>query len=433
MRIVALVAGVVLTLAGLPSVASAEPEDPLRYPAGSSANRANGRAFDTCAAPSLSALRAWDGTSSYRTVNVYFGGINRACRQFNLSTSWVREATAMGWKLLPTYVGYQPSCVFGSKGLQFTATTAALRGVSDGRDAVSAASALGLRPGSALYADIEHYDRRDAACRTAVRRYVSAWTKTLHDSGYLAGVYVHQRSGLRDLSDTYYSSHYARPDAVWMARWDNDPSLTGWPTAPNWHWAYRARIKQYRGDHFESHGGVRINIDSNSINAPVATVAQRYRVTSRTGLNSRSGPSTSYPIVGGYSSGSRVSVICQTRGQKIDGTRVWNRLANGSWVTDRYVATPNSTGFSKAIPRCTYPGQVTASALNARTGPGISYSKKGSPLPRGALAYVVCQDSGSKVETSRVWNKLIDGRWVSDYYVANRSNRGFSAPIPRCP
>lgn len=433
MRVVALVAGVVLIVAGLPSVAAADPEDTVEYPAGSSATRAHGRAFDTCAAPSLSALRAWDGASPYETVNIYFGGINRACRQRNLTSSWVRDATAMGWNLLPTYVGYQPSCVIGSKGRTFSASTATLRGVSDGRDAISKASALGLRPGSALYADIEHYDRRDSSCRTAVRRYVSSWTKALHNAGYLAGVYVHQNSGLRDLSDTYYSSNYVRPDAVWVARWDNDPSLTNWSTAPNWHWAYRARVKQYRGDHYERHGGVRINIDSNSINAPVATVAQRYRVTSRTGLNARSGPATSYAVDGGYASGASVPVVCQTNGQKIGRTSVWNRLSDGSWVTDRYISTPSREGFSAGIPRCTYPAQITASALNARTGPGVSNSKKGSPLPRGALAYIVCQDRGSKVESSQVWNKLVDGRWVSDYYVATRSDRGFSAPIPRCP
>lgn len=433
MRIVAFVAGLVVTVAGLPSVAAAEPEDPVSYPAGASANRAHGRAFDTCAAPSLSALRAWDGASPYRTVNVYFGGINRSCRQSNLDSSWVSRATTMGWRLLPTYVGHQPSCVYGSKGRTFTASTATLRGAADGRDAISKASALGMRPGSALYADVEHYNPNVASCRTAVRRYVSAWTKTLHNAGYLAGVYVHQRSGLRDLSDSYYSSRYARPDAVWMARWDNNASLSGWSTAPNWHWAYRARVKQYRGPHYERHGGLRIHVDSNSINAPVATVVQRYRVTSRTGLNARSGPGTSYSVEGGYGSGARVPVICQTRGQKVGGTRVWNRLSDGAWVTDRYVATLNRQGFSSRIPRCTYPAQVTASALNARTGPGISHSKEGGLLTRGALAYIVCQDRGSKVQTSRVWNKLIDGRWVSDYYVATRSDRGFSAPIPRCP
>ena len=428
---VAGVASIVLLLGPAPT-AAAEPDTPLRYPAGSSATRASGLAFDTCAAPSLSSLRAWNRSSPYGTVNVYFGGINRACRQANLSASWVREATTMGWHLLPTYVGHQPSCVLGSKGRQFTESTAALRGSSDARDAISNASVLGLRPGSALYADLEHYDRRDSGCRTAVRRYVSEWTKTLHNAGYLSGVYVHQNSGLRDLSDTYDSSSYARPDAIWMARWDGNRSLTGWPTAPNGHWA-NARIKQYRGDHDEEHGGVRINIDTNSIDAPVATVAQSFGVTARTGLNARSEPSTSGDVERTYASGASVSVVCQTMGEKIGPTSVWSRLSNGMWVTDYYLSTPASTRFANGIPECAYPGQVTASALIARAGPGVTHAKKGSSLPRGALAHVVCQTSGSLVEGSRVWNKLDDGRWVSDYYVANRSNTGFSSPVPRCP
>jgi hypothetical protein len=421
----------VLLVAPAPG-ASAEPETPLRYPAGSSATTTSGLAFDTCAAPSLSSLRAWNRSSPYGTVNVYFGGINRACGQSNLSASWVSGAAEMGWDLLPTYVGHQPDCVLGSKGHRFTESTATLRGASDARDAISKASVLGLRPGSALYADLEHYDRSDSACRTAVRRYVSEWTKTLHNAGYLSGVYVHQNSGLRDLSDTYDSASYARPDAIWMARWDGDRSLTGWPTAPNWHWS-NARIKQYRGDHHEEHGGVRINIDSNSIDAPVATVARSFRVTARTGLNARSAPSTSSAVERTYASGAGVSVVCQAMGQKIGPTSVWSRLTNGTWVTDYYLSTPASTSFASGIPECSYPGQVTASVLNARTGPGVSNPVTGSALPRGALAHVVCQATGSPVESSNVWNKLDDGRWVSDYYVANRSNTGFSSPVPRCP
>jgi uncharacterized protein YraI len=120
-------------------------------------------------------------------------------------------------------------------------------------------------------------------------------------------------------------------------------------------------------------------------------------------------------------------------GQKIGPTSVWSRLTNGTWVTDYYLSTPASTSFASGIPECSYPGQVTASVLNARTGPGVSNPVTGSALPRGALAHVVCQATGSPVESSNVWNKLDDGRWVSDYYVANRSNTGFSSPVPRCP
>ncbi|WP_205857200.1 glycoside hydrolase domain-containing protein [Phytoactinopolyspora endophytica] len=427
-------AAAALVIGAMAGPATAEPDTPVTYPTGSSANRAGGRGFDTCTAPSLDALRAWKA-SPYRTVNVYFGGINRGCTQPNLTSSWVRGATANGWKLLPTYFGRQPFCKIGtSKPHRFTASNATSYGTSDAKDAVSKAKGLGLLPGSALYADVEHYNRSDSDCRRSVRRYVSAWTKTLHGSGYLAGVYVHQDSGLRDLSNSYDWTTYARPDAVWMARWDGGTSLTGWPTVPNSHWAVHQRAKQYRGDHDETWGGVRLNIDSDALNAPVATVARSYKVTSATALNARRGPSTSYSVVRAHAPGSTLRVVCQGHGQKVGTSSVWDRLSNGTWVSDYYVSTPSRTGFSSALPRCTYPGQVTARvALNTRTGPGLSYSKTGSALPRGSLAWVMCQKSGSKVGTTTVWNRLSDGRWVSDYYVSNRSNTSWSSPTPRCP
>jgi hypothetical protein len=419
-----------LIFAGLTTSASAEPHTAVRYPSAASATRVDRLGFDTCTAPSLAALRAWWGTSPYTLVNIYFGGNNRGCAQPNLTPAWVRDATVMGWRLLPTYVGHQPFCEFGADPNRFTASTATDLGTADGQDAVARAGALGLLPGSALYADLEHYDRTDSSCRTAVRRYVSAWTKALHNAGYLAGVYVHQDSGLRDLSDTYNSTSYARPDAVWMARWDGNPALTGWPTAPDSQWGVFQRAKQYRGDHLETWGGVTLNIDSDAIRGPVATVALGYRATST--VRPRSGPSMSSTVVGTYPAGSPLSVICQATGQAVGSSSVWNRLADGSWVRDQYVSTPSATGFTTALPRCMYPGQVTET-LTARTGPGSSYRATGSPLPRGALAYVVCQKSGTKVGTTSVWNKLRDGRWVSDYYVSNRSNTSWSSPVPRCP
>lgn len=433
-RFMAIAAFGALFVGGLASTGATAPDTPVRYPSGSSATRASQLGFDTCTAPSLAALKAWRASSPYRVANIYFGGRNRGCAQPNLTKAWVQDATAMGWKLLPTYFGDQPSCMFGTKTYRYNASSATSRGTSDAQDAISRAKTLGILPGSALYADVEHYDRTNSSCRTAVRRYVSAWTSTLHASGYLAGVYVHQDSGLRDLSASYNSTTYARPDAVWMARWDGNKSLTGWPTAPNNQWAIWQRAKQYRGDHNETWGGVTLNIDNDAIKAPVATVARTYKVTSKTPLNARKGPATSYAIVRTYASGSSVQVVCQTTGQKVGTTSVWDRLRTGAWVSDYYVSTPSSTGFSSALPRCTYPGQVTSStALNARTGPGVSYPTKGSPLPGGSLAYAVCQKFGSKVGTTSVWNKLRDGRWVSDYYVSNRSNTSWSAPVPRCP
>lgn len=273
-RIRAVALGLTATCAALTltGAAPAVAEDEAAEPA-AAVTIAQGLGFDTCTAPSITALDAWWGTSPYETVNIYFGGLNRGCRQPNLTPSWVQQADAMGWGLLPTYMGYQPYCMLGNKEHRYTASNATAIGTSDAQDALAQADRLGLLPGSALYADVEHYDNSDSSCVLAVRRYVSAWTQTLQDAGYLAGVYVHQNSGLADLSAVYDSPDYARPDAVWMARWDGDPSLTGWPTAPDHQWADHQRAKQYEGPHNETWGGVTINIDSDSLDAPIATVS----------------------------------------------------------------------------------------------------------------------------------------------------------------
>jgi uncharacterized protein YraI len=425
--VAALMIGVVL-----PGVARADPATPVRYPAASSATRVEGRFFDTCTAPSLDALAAWRGTSPYTGVNIYFGGRNRGCAQPNLTPAWVHGAVAAGWSLIPTYFGDQPFCAFGSKPYRYTSSGAAAQGRADGMDAVAQARGLGLLPGSALFADVEHYDRTQASCTSAVRTYVSEWTRALHREGYLAGVYVHQDSGLRDLAGSYLSTSLARPDAVWMARWDGNPALRGWPTASDAKWAEWQRAKQYRGGHVETWGGVTLNIDSDAIKGPVATVARTYRVTSSTTLRVRREPTTTASVVGALPAGSDVEVICQARGQKIGTTRVWDRISTGGYVSDRYVSTRSTTGFTAGIPRCSYPGQSTRSTeLVTRSGPGTTYSRK-QPLQGGALAYVACQTSGSLVRRTRVWNQLVDGRWVSDSYISNRSNTTYSAPVPRC-
>lgn len=433
-RVAALVSCTLVAGALLAPPAQANPATPAAYTAGSSATRVVGQGFDMCIAPTLEVLAAWKA-SPYRTVNAYTGGINRGCpQQPNLSAQWVTGATQQGWRILPTYVGYQPSCTRSSKIHRYTGTDAAARGESDALDAIATAAPLGIRAGSAIYADIEHYTASDSACATAVRRYVSAWTIRLHASGYLAGVYAHQDSGSLHLSQSYTSTSYARPDAVWMARWDNVESLTGWPTVSDAHWAVHQRIKQYRGDHPETWGGVTLDIDSDLLDAPVATVALPYKVTSTTSLNARSGPSTSAAVVRTHAPGSTLNVLCQVRGQRVGTTSVWDRLANGTYVSDYYMSTPSKTGFSAPLARCTYPGQVTSStSLNARTGPGTSYAITGSPLPSGSLAWVACQKAGTKVGTTSVWDQLDDGRWVTDYYVSNGSNTTYAANVPRCP
>jgi uncharacterized protein YraI len=411
--------------------AAAEPATTVSYPSGASATRLSGYAFDTCSAPSTATMQAWKIASPYQGVGVYIGGVNRSCSQPNLTSSWVTAVSLQRWRIIPIYMGHQPPCTSRPDRIEFTTSTAAFLGTADAANAVSQAQALGMLPGSALYGDMEHYAADDLACRTAVLTYVSAWTKELHRRGYLAGMYANLSSGATHLSEAYVSPAYARPDALWIARWDNIATLTGWAGIPNAHWSNHQRGKQYRGDHDETHGGIKINIDSDRFDAPVATVGYAYLVTSSANLNGRSGPKTSTPIVRTYAPGATVRVVCQAAGTKIGTTSVWNKLTDGNYLSDYYVSTPSNTGYSAPLPRCTYPFQVTIPTLNKRTGPGASYAISGA-LPAGALGWATCQRSGSKVGTTSVWDKLDDGNYVSDFYLATPSKTTSSAPLPRC-
>jgi len=361
---VGVVVAAAVAAAVLASPASAEAASAVGYPA--AATWYSGPAFDTCTAPSLAAIAAW-GRSPYRAIGVYIGGVNRGCSQPQLTARWVTEVSVRNWRLLPLYVGLQPPCVVnGRRGPARTEAVkpayrtivpseAARQGTAAAEDAAAKAEALGLGYGSALYDDIEDYATTDAACRAAVLRFVSGWTKELHRLGYLAGVYANLSSGAPDLASVYTSKSYARPDALWIARWDRTASLAGWAGIPGSRWAVHQRAKQYRGGHKETYGGVTIKIDSDVVDAPVATVAHDYTVTSASPLNARTGPSTSHAVVRTYAPGSTVQVVCQARGSAVASTRVWDKLADGTYVTDYYLSTPSKTGYSALLARCDTP------------------------------------------------------------------------------
>jgi surface antigen len=69
-----------------------------------------------------------------------------------------------------------------------------------------------------------------------------------------------------------------------------------------------------------------------------------------------SGPGyTSYPVVGSAEENDELRISCQAEGQEVTGsrtTRIWDELADGSWISDYYVDTPVPAGFSPPIPRC---------------------------------------------------------------------------------
>ncbi|MEW2399853.1 glycoside hydrolase domain-containing protein [Streptomyces sp. NPDC046862] len=226
-----------------------------------------GRAFDTCAAPSLSAMKAWH-TGFYGAAAVYVGGKNRGCSQPNLTASWVKSVSSVGWKLVPLYVGAQPPCQSGSSPEVISASTAASQGSADGTDAVTKASALGMKPGSALYLDMESYDITNTACNDAVLTYIRAWQKAVHAKLYRTGFYGFSSSSAKAVATATDRTNL--PGNLWYAKWDKvNTTTTDWPFASTLYTGHH-RAHQYMVNSKESRGGYTITVDRDAWDAPVA-------------------------------------------------------------------------------------------------------------------------------------------------------------------
>jgi hypothetical protein len=226
-----------------------------------------GRAFDTCAAPSAAAMKAWH-TGFYGAAAVYIGGKNRGCAQPNLTASWVKTVTATGWKLIPLYVGAQPPCQTGSSPEKISASNAASLGASDAADAVAKASALGMKAGSPIYLDMESYDISDTSCNDAVLTYVRAFDKKLRAKTYRAGYYGFTSSSAKAVATA--KDRTDLPGNLWYALWDKQNTTTAdWPWKATQYTGH-SRAHQYMVNSKETRGGYTVTVDRDAWDAPVA-------------------------------------------------------------------------------------------------------------------------------------------------------------------
>ncbi|MFD8148077.1 DUF1906 domain-containing protein [Streptomyces sp. NPDC059708] len=233
----------------------------------------DGDGFDACTAPSQRAMDTWRADSPFGAVGVYIGGRARACAQPRLTADWVRRQLTAGWHLMPVWVGPQP-WNSSTTGLSTDPTEASGEGREAAEGAAGAARALGLPPGTPLYADLENYSDR-ATWDAPVVAYVTAWTGRLHELGYHAAAYVSASSGAKALAARYARAPAAMPDVLWVARWNGADSVTDadmglTPGAGQWPGARRAH--QYQGDHDASYGGVTINIDRSRVDVDPAAL-----------------------------------------------------------------------------------------------------------------------------------------------------------------
>jgi len=221
--------------------------------------------FDACTAPSLATMRVW--RRSYAAVGTYIGGINSACAYGNLSASWIRNVAAMGWGVLPTYVGRQAPCWNGGNGVRIKLGKAAAQGTAAGLDAVSDARHFGLAAGSPIYYDMEAYTG-GTACKQAVLAFLGAWDRTVAANGYLTALYSSRGSGIANIEEWTVDRDpgFTPPDAIWVALWDGIASLNGDQLA----WPMTERSKQYTGNVNVTVGGITLNVDKDIVDGPVA-------------------------------------------------------------------------------------------------------------------------------------------------------------------
>jgi len=228
-----------------------------------------GGAFDTCEAPSTSTMSDWLA-SPYRAANIYIGGVNEGCpSQPNLSSSWVSQVSAMGFSIIPTYVGLQAPCASGAYGAGIDPSQAASQGRQSADQAVGEASSLGLGAGSPIYDDMESYDSTNASCNQAVLAFLDGWTRELHAQGYASGVYSSLYGAIRALVSAV-GAGYQLPDDIWFAAWPGNGATTTDPTIPAGEWANHQRIHQYVGGVTQTWGGATINVDQDYADALLA-------------------------------------------------------------------------------------------------------------------------------------------------------------------
>jgi photosystem II stability/assembly factor-like uncharacterized protein len=250
--------------------------------------------FESCEEPSLPHMNTWWEYSPYFDIGIYIGGVSRSCKNAGLKPAWVETVVGYGWGIVPIWVGPQApcACMKGKPGptcvpfyhiFSWDPNTASGQGAEEADLAAAAAANLGL-PSTVAYLDIESYtsstNGSGQTCSAAVQAFLDGWVGEMHLNGFSAGAGVYGSSGSMK---TDFSQISPLPDEAWIAEYPTPkvaPSVSIWglhhlcdiysnPPCPNL-WPTDQRIHQYLAGEDETWGKVKMNIDADIIDAPVA-------------------------------------------------------------------------------------------------------------------------------------------------------------------
>ena len=236
-----------------------------------------GQGIDMCDITTVSNLQKWKTDSPFSAVNLYIGGVARACKNNLLTKPLIESLSLQGWKFIPTWVGPQASCTSFSKVMSSDPSTARQQGINNAIDASAVLEQSGLGgidgSGSIVYYDLEGFPN-NAQCLAAAKAFIDGWVWKLHENGITAGLYG--SSCASALSQFYTIPN--PPDVIWPASWYSNYYYRSYETTDgvtclnDSQWGNRQRILQYTGAHNETWGGVTLNVDLNAIDGVVADI-----------------------------------------------------------------------------------------------------------------------------------------------------------------
>jgi Domain of unknown function (DUF1906) len=225
--------------------------------------------FDTCQDPSQRTAKAWWTNTPWSWIGLYVGGREMACSQPNLTSAYLNNLRAMGWRFQFIWVGPQAPCSGFGVTFSSNATTAYSQGQAEARSARSKLIGLGITnqaKGSPLVFDLEAFNPSSCNALAAAKSFVKGWVDQLQVApAQSAGVYG---STCASQLQSYAGSH--QPDFIWGANYDGNQHTSAMSCVSASSWASHQRLKQYIGGHNETWGGVTLNIDTDCSNGPVA-------------------------------------------------------------------------------------------------------------------------------------------------------------------
>lgn len=226
-----------------------------------------GLGFDTCENPTAAELSAWWPKTPWRWFGVYVGGVEMACPQPNLDARWLEDVHAMGWQLLPIWVGPQAPCSTFPTRFSSDPAAAYQQGKDEGASARKRLVDLGFANSARGTSIVYDLEASGSSCDDANRAFVQGWTDQLHTPpGQVAGVY----GSTCGSSLQSFANGRPPPDFIWGAVYDGDPNTGVMPCVAPDAWSSGRRHKQFSDNNDETWNGLTLSIDRNCAGGPMS-------------------------------------------------------------------------------------------------------------------------------------------------------------------